>query len=320
MRAMVLAAGLGTRLRPLSDRIAKPAVPFFGRPILLHALDLLAKAGVTEAVVNTHHRPADIEALADEAPLPLRFSHEPEILGTGGGLANARNLFDDQDELIVVNGDVVFDLPVAEALAAHRASGAAVTLLLVPNPDPARYGRVVAIDPFSGYGSARGLRRVDEILGPKPDGEGFLFSGASIHSRRALDLLPAGPSEIVPTLWRPLAAEGRLAGFVSDGLWYELGTLHDLLEGHLDLMRRILAGRPEARGLAARIVDRPLRFDRELRSAIHPTARIEGAVDEVVANAECAVGVGAEAHRVLLLARGKVERDQLTRDRVVLPD
>jgi mannose-1-phosphate guanylyltransferase len=317
---MVLAAGLGNRLRPVTDRIAKPAVPFFGRPILLHTLDRLAEAGFSEAIVNTHHRREDIEALAGEAPIPMIFSHEPEILGTGGGLAKVRPLFEGQDEVVMVNGDVVFDLPIETALEAHRASGAGTTLILLPNPDPSRYGRVVANTPFGSKRFGERLRRVDQILGPRAEGEGFLFAGVSIASRSVLDRLPAGPSEIVPTLWRPLAAEGALAAYVANGLWYELGTPADLLAAHLDLMRRIFAGRREAARLATRIVDRPLRFDRELRSALHPRSRIEGKIDEVVVNERCAIDENVEAHRALLLPGARLAAGAAVRDRVVLAD
>lgn len=220
MKAMVLAAGLGTRLRPVTDRLAKPAVPFFGRAILLRTLDLLAETGVTEAVVNTHWRSGDIEQLLDSSPVPVRLSHEPEILGTGGGIAKVREVFRGLEAFLLVNGDVVFDLPLAEAFVAHRASGAAATLLLLPNPDPSRYGRVVATAPFHAGCSDDPLRRIDRILGPGSGEEGFLYTGAAILSAEALARLPEGPSELVPTLFRPLAAEGKLGGYLSTGAWY----------------------------------------------------------------------------------------------------
>lgn len=316
---MVLAAGLGTRLRPVTNLFAKPAVPFFGRPILLRTLDLLAEVGVTEAVVNTHYRPADVDRLAETSPVPLRLSHEPEILGTGGGLANVRDLFRGEEAILLVNGDVVFDLPLAEAFVAHRASGAAVTLLLLPNPDPSRYGRVLAAAPWHAGLPDDPMRRIDRILGPAPGGDGFLYTGSAIFSTATLARLPEGASDLVPALLRPLAEEGKLAGFRADGLWYELGTPADLLGGHLDLLRRIFGNHPSARGLARRIVDRPLAFDRKIRSAVHPGARVAGIVDECIVDAGGVVGAEAEIRRALFLPGGRVGRGIDPGNRIVFP-
>ncbi len=320
MKAMVLAAGLGVRLRPITEKIAKPAVPFFGRATLLRTLDLLAEVGVTRAIVNAHWRSDDVSRLLAESPIPAELSFEPSILGTGGGIANTRRHFENDDAFIVVNGDVVFDLPVGEAFVAHRASGAAVTLLLLPNPDPARYGRVLAAEPFHAGCIDDPLRRVDRILGPAPSGTGYLYSGVSIFSGSVLSRLPEGPSELVPALLSPLASEGALGGYLCGGPWYELGTPADLLGAHIDLLRRILAGRSETLGLARRIVNNPMVFDRERRSAFHPEARVLGIVDEVIADRDTLVGEGAEIRRALLLPGARLGAGIHTGNRVILPE
>src|SRR5262245_37568354 len=115
--AMILAAGLGTRLRPLTDELPKPLVPVGDRPALAHIADQLARAGIHEAVLNTHHL---AEAFSAErlAGLPIRISmiHEPRILGTGGGIANAARALG-EGEVVVWNGDILADLDVHALLS-----------------------------------------------------------------------------------------------------------------------------------------------------------------------------------------------------------
>src|SRR5512147_3077886 len=143
---MVLCAGLGTRLRPLSDLLPKPAVPLAGLPLVRYALALLAGAGVRRAVVNVHHLPGEMEraarASADALGLALAVSREPSIAGTGGALREARDLLRGASEVVLLNGDVLFAADLEAALAAHRGSGALATLLLAPMPSGGRYAAV----------------------------------------------------------------------------------------------------------------------------------------------------------------------------------
>jgi mannose-1-phosphate guanylyltransferase len=140
MRAMLVTAGFGTRLSPLTDLLPKPAVPVANRPIAAFAIDHLQRAGVTEFVLNTHHLPAELELeLRSAAPsgAHLSFVHEPEILGTGGGV---RNAWQPQagETFIVMNGKVLFAPDIAAALRLHRESQAIATMIVkaVPPGDP----------------------------------------------------------------------------------------------------------------------------------------------------------------------------------------
>src|SRR5262245_21161131 len=143
MRAMVLGAGLGTRLRPLTDELPKPLVWVGDRPLLAHVLGHLVAAGVTEAVLNTHHHP---EAFTPERvaslPLPIAVVHEPDLLGTAGGLANARPLLGDGD-VLVHNADILARADLGGLVGAHRAAGAEATLVVAPR---ARGEGLVGID------------------------------------------------------------------------------------------------------------------------------------------------------------------------------
>ena len=123
MIAMILAAGFGTRLRPLTEELPKPLVPVLGRPLIEHTLMHLAEVGVDEVVINLHHLPEAIPAtLGDGAAYGLEIHYvreQGQIRGTGGGIRGARSLLDGSGTFIVLNGDILFEPDLAEALALH---------------------------------------------------------------------------------------------------------------------------------------------------------------------------------------------------------
>ena len=140
---MVLCAGLGTRLRPLTERVPKPAVPVANLPLVRWSLALLRGAGVRRAVVNVHHLPEAMARVARDAAaalgMELAISPEPVIAGTDGALREARGLLRGAETIVVLNGDVLFDVDLGGALAAHRAGGGLATMVLLPMPAGATY-------------------------------------------------------------------------------------------------------------------------------------------------------------------------------------
>lgn len=269
---MVLAAGEGRRLRPLTAIVAKPVVPVLNRPLLHHTLERLRAAGVDEAVVNLHHLPGTVRrALGDGSRfgLRLRYSHEAgELLGTGGGLRRARRLLGGEP-LLVVNGDVLFDFDLRALVEGHRRSGARVTLGLRRNPDPARYSPVV---------TARGGRILSIAGRPAPArGSVSMFTGVHVLDPALLERLPDGPSDSVRDLYLPLLAEGaELRGVRLSGAWYDLGAPRSYRDAQLAL----LPG-------ASSLVDPSARVDASARlracvvgpgSVIGPDARLERCV------------------------------------------
>jgi mannose-1-phosphate guanylyltransferase len=241
---MVLCAGLGTRLRPLTERVPKPAVPVCGLPLVRWSLALLAGAGVRRAVVNVHHLPGEMARAAEDAAravgVALAVSEEPAIAGTGGALREARALLEGADAIFLVNGDVLFDVDLAAALAAHRASGALATMVLLPMPAGARYASVEV----DGGGA---VRRIAGAFGP--GGEGLVpwhFSGVHVLSPAILDSVSAEPFErdVNRHVYPPLMASGAVRGLVASGYWNDLGTparyleaCRDVLLGHVPLAR-----------------------------------------------------------------------------------
>ena len=148
MKAMILAAGLGTRLRPLTDTTPKPLLPVAGTPMIVWNLLLLKRHGIRDVIINLHHLGTMIsQALGDGSALGMRilYSHEPVILGTGGGIKQAEAHFNGEPVLIL-NGDTLFELDLGALRTFHRERHAAATLVLRKDPEAARWGLVEVTD------------------------------------------------------------------------------------------------------------------------------------------------------------------------------
>ena len=234
MRAMLLAAGLGTRLRPLTDLLPKPAVPVCNTPLVATHLDRLAAAGVDRLVINLHHLPEKIEGIVGDGSrwgVQVNYSRESgELLGTGGGLAMVQGHFADQPEFILCNADVVHDIDLDAVVRHHRQVGGAVTMVLIPHPGSA--DSVVLTDPASGE-----VLDIAGLLGrERPDGLRGLFTGVQVLSPPVLSHLPpAGTSGcIVRTAYRSLLATGhRINAWYHQGHWADLGTPAAYLQANL---------------------------------------------------------------------------------------
>jgi mannose-1-phosphate guanylyltransferase len=219
---MVLCAGLGTRLRPLTERWPKPAVPLLGQPLLRYTLATLHRAGVTGFAVNTHHLPDVMEATARaeaaRVGLGVSVSHEPVIQGTAGGIRGAK-AFLTGDPFVVCNGDILFALDLAAVVAEHRASGAAATLVLMAMPQGESYA-AVEMDP-------RG--QVVRIAGHGPGAavmQPWHFTGVHVLSPAVFDFMSAaGEEDINRTVYPKMIARGlTVRGVVVQASWSDLGT------------------------------------------------------------------------------------------------
>ncbi len=219
LRAVVLAAGFGTRLRPLTERCPKPALPVAGRPLAALTLERLAAAGCEAAAVNLHYLGDRVRRALGEAVggMPLTYSVERPIQGTLGALTALRSFLEPADLVLVVNGDSLCRWPLARLLRRHRTSGAAATLLLAARARPAEFGGGVAVDRHGWIVALRGGA-------PRAAGRA-VFAGAQLLEPRLLAGLEVGPAGLVEGLYEPLLAAGeRLAAVTTRRRWFDLGT------------------------------------------------------------------------------------------------
>ncbi len=233
MRAIILAAGLGTRLRPLTNHLAKPAVPFLNRPLVRHAVEFLERAEIEAAVVNLHYLPDTVREAVGRPRMDIHFSYEPQILGTAGALRKAEGfLRGSDDDFVVINGKIYFEQDLTEAIRFHRERKNLVTLVLVSCPADESFNPVR-------------LDRNDNVLGFGPPGDdasfsrACVFTGIHILSTEVLDSVPEGFSDTVRDVYPRLISQGRaVRGFVSDAYWSEASTPSRYLESSFEVLRR----------------------------------------------------------------------------------
>lgn len=219
LQAFVLGAGLGTRLRPLTEFLPKPLVPVCNRPLISYAFDhLISDLDAGSFMINTHHCP---EAYREHFPAgqymgrSLSFRHEPVLLDTAGGIDNVRDWLPAGDSFVVYNGDILTDLPLGDALRRHRESGDAVTMVLRSAGDELRVG----YDPESG--------RVIDLRGVlQPDWPfRYQFAGIYFVAPHFLPFLKRGKIESVVLPILEAIREGQQVGgvVIDEGIWSDLG-------------------------------------------------------------------------------------------------
>lgn len=235
-RAMILAAGRGTRLRPYTDHTPKPLIDVCGHPLIGYGLALLRANGITDVVVNVHHLGERLrEALGDGASYGVRihYSVESTLLDTGGGIRFARPLLDEllppgcddpsASPIVVLNSDVVTEIPISDVLRFHRERKALATFVLRDDPRAAEYG-VFGIDDEG---------RIRRFLGDGEPPAGLaehMFASLQVLDPGILSMMPAdGPFGTMRDLYPRLFRAGeRFFGYVYRGPWYTADTAEDL--------------------------------------------------------------------------------------------
>lgn len=295
MRAIVLSAGYGTRLWPLTEDRTKPAIPILGKPLVGYVAEYLAGYGIDEIVVNLHHRPESVrKALGDGSAfgVELHYVEEPVILGTSGALDNTRDFFD-RETFVVVNGKIITDIDLHAALETHRTTNALATLVLLPNTRRERFS-VVETDGglITGFG---GMPATNEA-GPAP----LMFTGIHILEPRIFDYIPRGVfSDSVIHVYPPAIANGEIiAAHVASGKWRELSTLKRYLDISVELLRE--SDKPYVTGADANI------------------AQSATVADSVLWD-DVKVGDGATVNRAVLADNVTVPDGEVIENAVVVP-
>lgn len=234
---MILAAGFGTRLFPLTIDRTKPAIPFLGKPLVGYVAEYVAKYGFTEVVVNLHHQPESVkEALGNGEDFGVKIDYTlelPNILGTAGALDNARELLKD-DTFLIVNGKIITDIDISAALKTHKESGAIATMILKENANYEKFTEV-----FVQNGEVRGFASGFPIENPKSHLQvPLMFTGIHILEPRVFEYIPRGVySDIVPKFYLPAISNGeKIAAHVCSNKWFELSTIPRYLDISLAMM------------------------------------------------------------------------------------
>lgn len=291
-KAFVLGAGLGTRLKELTEFLPKPLIPVYQRPLISFAFEHLRRAGATEFIVNTHHC---ADAYHDHFPEshykgnPLHFAHEEILLETGGGIDNVADHLRGGD-FIVYNGDILTDLPLAPAIAAHNASDNLVTLVLRSSGEALH----IALNPAGGKITDISNRLLSGHAGK------YQFTGIYICRPEFLERLYHGEKHSVILPFCDIIRDGhRLGGVVCDeGNWWDLGARETYLDAHA----------------AIDSSDFPLYGSREEAAAwkqrIHPSADISPDADiddKSFVGRHAVIGQGARISNSLIWPNARVE-------------
>lgn len=279
MRAMVLAAGLGTRLRPITYEIPKPMVPVLDRPVMAHIVDLLDRHGIGEVIANLHWFPDTIEGYFGDR---LAYRYEEELLGTAGGVRNCADFLADGEPFLVISGDALTDIDLDAFLARHRAAGGVATLAVKRVADTREYGVVLHDED----GRISGFQE-------KPDPAEALSDlgncGIYIFEPEIFDYFPDRPSvdwanDVYPTL---LEHDVPFHVHEIDQYWNDVGSLDELRQGTFDALRGALrvdlTGEEIADGLlvgdgsgldGVALIEPPVWIGRDVQ--IGPNVRLQG--------------------------------------------
>jgi mannose-1-phosphate guanylyltransferase len=284
MKAMILAAGFGTRLRPLTDRMPKALMPVANRPILAWSMDYLRNYGVTDIIINTHHHHEQVVNYVRRHPphgVGAETRVEPQILGTGGGIKNVEDFFD-PEPFVVMNADILTDIDLEAALHDHRSSGALVTLVLHDCP---LYNQI-QVD------RNRNITGIEKAAQPGR----LAFTGIHIIDPPVLDKISAGVFSDIIDCYRTLIRDGKpVKAYVSrNHYWRDIGSITEYLEANRDF-----AARPFLIGSDCRI---------------HPSVKLE---DWVVIGNGCRIGEGVSIRRSVLWEQVNTKRGLSIMDSVI---
>ena len=322
MKAVILAGGFGTRLRPLTLGLPKPIVPIFDRPFLYYQTDLLRNIPeIDEVILSLNYRPDQIEARVGDgtdAGVPLRFVVEPEPLGTGGAIKYASANID--DTLLVFNGDVLTGIDLQAVVRRHRERQACATIVLTPVKDPSAYGLVETDGDDN-------VRRFLEKPSPDQITCNTINAGIYVLEPETFDRIPDDTRWSIERQYFPTLVERdeTFVAYIDPGYWLDIGTPDSYVRAHRDLMAQRCASGPFAghppgtvhRGEGCQIAeDATIEGPCFLGAGcvIGEGARVSA---ESVLGAGCTIGPGAVVERSILWRETRVDNHAVVRDAIL---
>jgi NDP-sugar pyrophosphorylase family protein len=311
---MILAAGLGTRLRPITETLPKPMVPVCNRPLIAYAVEAFLAAGIDDIVVNLHHLPdAIVDFLTATYDCSFEFSLEREILGTGGGIRRVRHFLEESSEFFLVNADTIQFPKYEELRRARQTRDSLAALTLRHPPEGDRFTPVYFDDGLvTGFGEGHG--------------EPLMFSGSHLISSRVFRYLPEKEFfGIVDAVYQPLLGKESLAGVVDDGLWFDIGTPHRLMSAGTALRELMIAGQiPLTHGsriAGDSIVDETATIRGEIvRSSLGANSVIEGRVSDSAVWDDCRIAEGVTLERCIVAHGIELTKTAEFRDVLITSD
>ena len=273
MKALLLAAGFGTRLKPFTFVQAKASIPFLNVPMIHYPLQYLSTNGISETIINLHAHPDSVQQAAGNhfGSMTVRYSHEPQILGTAGAIAKAATLLGNET-FVVMNSDMISDMSLAAIAEHHRTSGNLVTLVVM---DAERFPAYSSLyfDPES-----LKLTGIREGTGARAHYSGFQIVEPEVTKRIPADR----KTEIFTDVYPELIQEGRIGVALYDGLWFEMGTLAEFLKSAIKICDTPLPSHLCPPGMEANLVSSAAHIDSGSKisgSVVMKNAMIKGSVN-----------------------------------------
>ena len=337
---MILAAGLGTRLYPLTEDRTKPAIPFLNRPLITYVVDYLAGLGIRDLIINLHHQPESVrQPLGDGSQFGVRiqYSFEEEILGPAGAFDRVRDDLMD-DDFIVINGKIVTDIDLHAAVKEHRERGAIASLVLKENVKRERFS-IVEVDErgriarFAGFpqpiaSEAAGSDGVvagiiaggAHPVSTRSEAAPLMFVGIHVLSPRIFQYVPRNcySDSIKDVYPQAMRAGETVIGHITRGNWYEMSTLSRYLESSL-----LFAGRENRSvisGTACTIADDAVVEDSVLWNGV--TVESGARVRRAVLGDRVRVPAGAVIENAAVVRAdivGKIERGEVAGENLIVP-
>jgi mannose-1-phosphate guanylyltransferase len=283
MKALLLAAGLGTRLKPFTFVQAKASIPFLNVPMIHYPLQYLSANRISETIINLHAHPESVQQAAGNhfGSMPIQYSHEPEILGTAGAMAKASTLLGNETS-VVMNNDMISDIPLTAITEHHRRSGNLVTLV------------VMDAERFPAYSA---LNYDPETLKLTGSGMKCHYTGLQLVEPAIIERISADrKTEIFKDIYPELIQESRIGVAIYDGLWLEMGTLSEFLRSAIEICNTPLPSHLCPPGMEATLISSAAQVDPDAK--ISSSIVMKNAMIKEGTNLErCIVGVDTQVDK-----------------------